>query len=79
MSLERQDIWYGAVTSFLLVWRATKSMLKDEDGVTAIEYALLASLIVIVAVGSISALGGGVDGMWTKISKAVSDAIAGVP
>ncbi len=79
MSLERQDIWNEAVTSFQRVWRASKSMLQDEGGVTAIEYALLASLIAIAAIGSISLLGGGVDGMWTKIATAVSDAVAGVP
>jgi pilus assembly protein Flp/PilA len=52
-----------------------KALLADETGVTAIEYALLAALIVIVASGSIALLGGGVNGMWTVISTKISAAL----
>ncbi|HEU0204610.1 MAG TPA: Flp family type IVb pilin [Burkholderiaceae bacterium] len=51
------------------------SLLSDEDGVTAIEYGLLAALIVVVASGSIALMGGGANGMWTKISAAIAAAI----
>lgn len=53
------------------------SFMREECGVTAIEYALLAVLIVVIASGSIVTLGGGVGGMWTKISTLVSAAVSG--
>ena len=54
-----------------IFWRACRVMrglIKEEAGVTAIEYALLASLIAIVASVGIVLLGGGVSGMWTFVS-----------
>lgn len=64
-----------AVAQFDDVCRAIRTLTRDEDGVTAIEYALLAALIVLIAAGSIAALGGGVGGMWTEISAQVSAAL----
>jgi len=49
--------------------------LRDEAGVTAIEYGLLAALIVVVASGAIALMGGGANGMWTKITNAILNAI----
>ena len=46
----------------------------DRRGATAIEYGLIAALIVIAMMGGLSTMGGGVGGMWTKISTAVSSA-----
>ena len=40
-------------------------------GATAIEYGLIAALIVVAMIGALSALGGGAGGMWTKIKDAV--------
>lgn len=40
-------------------------------GATAIEYGLLAALIVIAMMGGLAALGGGAGGMWTKVHDAV--------
>lgn len=51
-------------------------MILDEEGVTAIEYALLASLIAMVALVSIMALGLTVQGMWQGVAKAVSDVMS---
>lgn len=48
---------------------------RDEAGVTAIEYGLLAALIVVVASGAIALMGGGANGMWTKITNAIANAI----
>lgn len=64
-----------AVTVFWLAWWAAKSAMRDETGVTAIEYALLAALIVMVALEAIALLGGGVDGLWTLISTKVAAAV----
>lgn len=43
----------------------------DQRGATAIEYGLIAALIVVAMIGGLSALGGGATGMWTKIHTAV--------
>ena len=37
--------------------RLASRMVRDDDGVTAIEYGLLAALIAIVALGAVSAMG----------------------
>jgi pilus assembly protein Flp/PilA len=39
----------------------------DRRGATAIEYGLIAALIVIAMMGGLQAMGGGVGGMWGKI------------
>lgn len=41
---------------------------KEEDGVTAIEYALLAALIFVVIVGSVSSVGGAVKTLFEKVA-----------
>lgn len=43
----------------------------DQRGATAIEYGLIAALIVVAMIGGLAALGGGASGMWTKIQTAV--------
>lgn len=40
----------------------------DKKGATAIEYGLIAALIVIAMIGGLKTLGGGANGMWGKIS-----------
>lgn len=45
----------------------------SERGATAIEYGLIAALIVVAMVGALSSLGGGALGMWTKINSAVQN------
>ena len=52
-----------------------RELIRDEAGVTAIEYALLASLIAIVASVGIALLGGGVSAMWAQISTTVTQAL----
>lgn len=44
----------------------------DKKGATAIEYGLIAALIVIALMAGLRTLGGGAGGMWTKLSTAVS-------
>jgi len=55
------------VNCFSSAWRVMRSILQDEAGVTAIEYALLATLIAIVASAGIAVLMGGVNGIWTQM------------
>ena len=47
-------------------------LLRDERGATAIEYGLIAALIVIAMMGALSSLGGGVGGMWSDLGTTVS-------
>jgi len=42
-------------------------LLASQRGATAIEYGLIAALIVIAMMGALSGLGGGVGGMWTNL------------
>ncbi|MFL6725109.1 MAG: Flp family type IVb pilin [Sphingomicrobium sp.] len=45
----------------------------DERGATAIEYGLIASLIVIAMMTGLEAMGGGVGGMWGKLGGAANN------
>ena len=46
-------------------------LIRDERGATAIEYGLIAALIVIAMMGGLKTLGGGAGGMWTKVKTEV--------
>jgi pilus assembly protein Flp/PilA len=50
-----------------------RRLLADQDGATAIEYGLIAALIVVAMVGALSSLGGGAMGMWTRINDEVQN------
>lgn len=56
--------------------RLLRGFWSDEDGVTAIEYALLAALIFGVIVVSVGLLGDNVKALYDDIAKQVSDAIS---
>ena len=45
----------------------------DKRGATAIEYGLIAALIVVAMVTALSGLGSGTLGMWTKINNSVQN------
>ena len=47
----------------------------NERGATAIEYGLIAALIVIAMIGGLSQLGGGVNGKWGKLAQKVTEAM----
>jgi pilus assembly protein Flp/PilA len=42
----------------------------DTRGATAIEYGLIAALIVIAMIAGLESMGGGVGGMWGKVGTA---------
>jgi len=56
----------SAIRTILRKFRA------DERGATAIEYGLICALICIAMMGGLSALGGGVNGKWGKLSNTVA-------
>jgi pilus assembly protein Flp/PilA len=48
---------------------------NDEDGVTAIEYGLLAALIAVAIIGAVSATGDSINGVYTYWSTEVMTVI----
>lgn len=55
---------------------AVRRGLTDRSGATAIEYALLASLIAVAAIGGLQAAGVSVTNMMSGVSTKVSAALA---
>lgn len=64
MALSKQDLWH---------------FITDETGVTLIEYAAAASLIAIVCVATLVALGGSVSQLYTRMCQEVATAVSGAP
>ena len=50
---------------------ALQKFLADQDGATAIEYALLASLMALLLVTSLTALGSRLSGEFSEVSAAL--------
>ena len=55
-----------------------KLLARDETGATAIEYALIASLIAVAAIVSMNSLGNEVTASFSSASTKMADANAGV-
>jgi pilus assembly protein Flp/PilA len=66
-----QDRKEGGVTAIRMTLRRLRS---DKRGATAIEYGLIAALIVISMMAGLSQLGGGAGGMWTVLKDKVDQA-----
>jgi Flp pilus assembly pilin Flp len=49
----------------------------DNAGSTAIEYALLAAVVSVTAIGGLQAFAGSMDTMWNVVIAAIADALAG--
>jgi len=58
----------------VLAVRTSGRMLRsDKRGATAIEYGLIAALIAVAAIGGMSSLGGGANGMWGRLDSIVAN------
>ena len=44
-----------------------KNILRDESGVTAIEYGLVAALVAVAAIGAMETLGGGIGDIFSGV------------
>ena len=53
---------------------ATRQFLQDEEGVTAIEYGLIAALIAVAIILTVTAVGGSLNGIFTRVSEALDGA-----
>ena len=48
-----------------------KRFLKDEEGVTAIEYGLIAALIAVVIIGALTTIGTNMNAKFTTVGNAL--------
>ncbi len=55
--------------------RSLERLLQDEDGVTAIEYGLMAALIAVVCIVAFEATGVSLGDLYERWTKAVIDAL----
>jgi len=53
--------------------RTFRRLRSDKRGATAIEYGLIAALIVIAMMAGLSTMGGGTNGMWGKLANRVGE------
>jgi pilus assembly protein Flp/PilA len=60
----------GGVNAIRSILRRLRT---DQKGATAIEYGLIAALIVIAMMGGLRAMGGGAGGLWSNIAQAVQN------
>ncbi|WP_205342657.1 Flp family type IVb pilin [Denitrificimonas caeni] len=56
------------LSKLILLQLKISSFFKREDGATAIEYAIIAGLIAVVIIAGATALGGGIDKLFTDIA-----------
>lgn len=56
-----------------MAWQS--EIAKDERGVTAIEYALIASLIGMAIMGGVSSLGDGVAALWVSVLQQIQSVL----
>lgn len=52
--------------------KALRTFLREEEGVTAIEYGLIAALIAVVIIGVVTTLGTNLEGVFSYIGGKVS-------
>jgi pilus assembly protein Flp/PilA len=53
-----------------------KRLIKEEDGVTAIEYALIASLIAIVIIAAVALVGAALNNIFNCVASKLNDPTA---
>jgi pilus assembly protein Flp/PilA len=56
---------------FAIFVRSAWNFLKREDGPTAVEYAVMLALIIVVCIGAITTLGGNAQSTFTSVGNAV--------
>ena len=55
--------------------RTTRRLLTDQKGATAIEYGLIAALIIIAMMGGLGSLAGGTTSWWGRIQSNVASSM----
>jgi len=59
------------------MWTAIRSFIRDEEGATATEYAVMLALIILIALGAIIFLGQEVRSGFSTVASAISSASGG--
>ncbi len=59
-----------------LIGKVTYFLFYNEKGATAVEYALIVALIAVAIIGAVFALGGGINGIFQKITGELTKAPA---
>lgn len=59
------------------LYLATRKFLREEEGVTAIEYALIAALIAVAIIVTVSAVGTQLNTVFQRIANCLSNPTAG--
>ena len=52
-----------------------RKLRSDKRGATAIEYGLIAAMIAVAAIGGLSSLGGGSNGMWGRLDTTIANSM----
>jgi len=59
------------------MWTAIRSFIRDEEGATATEYAVMLALIILIALGAIIFLGQEVRSGFSTVGSAINSAAKG--
>jgi len=59
------------------LWTSIRSFIRDEEGATATEYAVMLALIILIALGAIIFLGQEVKSGFSTVASAISSAAGG--
>jgi pilus assembly protein Flp/PilA len=54
------------------LYQTAFSFLQSEDGPTAVEYAVMLALIIVVCIGAVTTLGGNANATFTSVGSAVN-------
>lgn len=57
----------------MILSNTMQQFFRDETGGTAIEYGLIASLVVIASIGAFDAVANENDGLWATVEREVSE------
>jgi len=57
----------------MYVFRLFRNLLVEDDGPTAVEYAVLLAMILVAVIGAVSTLGAEAGGWWGGIDSDLSD------
>jgi pilus assembly protein Flp/PilA len=67
----------GFSTRVLKMWNQLLSLCRDDEGVTAVEYAVLLALILVAIFATIDSLGDTTSGLWASDAGKINTAIGG--
>lgn len=68
-------MWNSEMTVLSFMYREAKGFSRDESGVTSIEYALVAALIAMVIVATVTNVGAAVLGLYQFVANEVAAAV----